>query len=223
MTNTPPPPPRKRIKAHDLRICTWNVRSLNKLGAISQLETVLEAYKTEIIALQEMRWTGQGQTNLSSCDIYYSGHASRNVFRCGFAVSGDLSELVSRFTPVDITLILPVLLYGAETWTLTSSDEEALGVFERKILRKIYGPFCYRGEWRIRWNQELYDIYDDIGVVKRITIQRLRWLGHVARMDSSNQVRKIFESEPGGGCRRQGRPPQRWAKQVGENLRTLGI
>ena len=53
MTNHPPP--RKRIKGHDLITCTWNVRSLNKLGAISQLETVLEAYKTEIIALQEMR------------------------------------------------------------------------------------------------------------------------------------------------------------------------
>ena len=60
-------------------------------------------------------------------------------------------------------------------------------------------------------------------VVKRIKIQRLRWLGHVAGMDSSNPVRKDFESEPGGGCRRQGRPPQRWAKQVNENLRTLGI
>ena len=51
--------------------------------------------------------------------------------------------------------ILPVLLYGAETWTLTSSDEQTFGVFERKILRKIYGPLCDRGEWRIRWNQEL--------------------------------------------------------------------
>ena len=48
------PPPRKRIRAHDLRTCTWNVRSLNKLRAISQLETVLKNYKTEIIALQEM-------------------------------------------------------------------------------------------------------------------------------------------------------------------------
>ena len=117
---------------------------------------------------------------------------------------------------------MPDLLYGAETWTLTSSDEQALGVFERKILRTIYGPFCDRGEWRIQWNQELYDIYDDIDVVKRIKI-RLRWLGHVARMDSFNPVRKVFESEPGGGCRRQGQPPQRWAKQVDENLRTLGI
>ena len=116
---------------------------------------------------------------------------------------------------------MPVLLYGAETWTQTSSDEQALGVFERKILRKIYGPFRDRGEWR--WNQELYDIYDDIDVVKRIKIQRLRWLGHVARMDCSNPVRKVFESEPSGGSRRQGRPPQRWAKQVDENLRTLDI
>ena len=43
---------------------------------------------------------------------------------------------------------------------------------------------------------------------------------YVARMDSSNPVRKIFESEPGGGCRRQGRPTQRW---VDENLSTPGI
>ena len=61
-----------------------------------------------------------------------------------------------------MSLILPVLICDAETWTMTSSAEQALGVFERKIIRKIYGPFCDRGEWRIRWNQELYDIYDDI-------------------------------------------------------------
>ena len=46
--------PRKRIKAHDWRICTWNVRSLNKQGAVSQLGTVLELYKADINALQEM-------------------------------------------------------------------------------------------------------------------------------------------------------------------------
>ena len=106
---------------------------------------------------------------------------------------------------------------------MTSSDEQALGVLQRKILRTIYGPLCDRGEWRKRWNQELYDIYDDIDIVKRIKIQHLRLLGHVTRMDSSNPVRKVFESEPVEECRRQGRPPQRWAKHVDENLRTLGI
>ena len=91
----------ERIKAHDLKICTWNVRSLNKPGAVSQLETGLKDYKADIIALQDMRWTRQGQTNLSSCDVYYSGHASRHEFGCGFAVCGDLRDLVSRFTAVD--------------------------------------------------------------------------------------------------------------------------
>ena len=48
-----------------------------------------------------MLWTGQGQTNLSSCDVYYSVHASRHKFRCGFVGRGDLRGLVSRFTAVD--------------------------------------------------------------------------------------------------------------------------
>ena len=59
--------------------------------------------------------------------------------------------------------------------------------------------------------------------MKRIKIQLLRWLDHVARIESCNPVRKVFESESGGGCRRYGRPRQRWAKQVEENLKTLGI
>ena len=95
-------------------------------------------------------------------------------------------------------LILPVLLYGAKTWTLTSSDEQSLGVFERQILRTIYGPFCDRGEWRIRWNQELYDIYDDIDVVKRIERLRLRWLGQVAqfvKLSNLSQVVKAAEKD----------------------------
>ena len=58
--------------------------------------------------------------------------------------------------------------------------------------------------------------------MKRIKIQRLQWLGYVARMDSSSPVRKV-ESAPSGGSRRKGRPRQRWAEQVDENLTTLGI
>ena len=46
---------------------------------------------------------------------------------------------------------------------------------------------------------------------------------YVARMDSSNPVRKIFESEPGGGKRRKGRLRQRWAVQVAKDVSTLGI
>jgi hypothetical protein len=53
----------------------------------------------------------------------------------------------------------PVLTYGCKTVTLTKADELELSIFERKVLRKIYGPVCDRGEWRIRYNHELYQLY----------------------------------------------------------------
>ena len=102
---------------------------------------------------------------------------------------------------------------------MTSSDEQALGVFEWQILREIYAAFCDRAEWHIRWNQQLY-IYNDIDVVKRIKI-RLQWLGDVARMDSFNSVRKVFESEQDGGSRRKEWPRQHWAKQMTNNVLLL--
>ena len=103
---------------------------------------------------------------------------------------------------------------------MSSSDEQALGVSERKIIRKIYGLFCCRGEWRIRWNQELYDKFDDIDVVKRIKIQRLQWLAHIVCMNSSNPGSKVFASEPSEESRGKGR---RWANQMTKSVRTLGI
>ena len=59
--------------------------------------------------------------------------------------------------------------------------------------------------------------------MKRIKIQRLRWLGHGSRVDRTNPVRKVFETELGGGSYRKGRPRQHWAKQVDENLTALDI
>ena len=68
------------------------------------------------------------------------------------------SRIISRKTKTLLykTLIRPVLTYGAETWTLSKQDEYCLSIFERKILRRIYGPVIDKGEWRIRTNRELY-------------------------------------------------------------------
>jgi len=44
---------------------------------------------------------------------------------------------------------------GAETWTLAATEENALRRFERKVLRKIYGPVVDKGIWRITYNNEL--------------------------------------------------------------------
>ena len=100
--NTPPnvDNPRKRFKDHDLRICTWNVRTLYRPGASIQLADVLEKYKADITAIQEMRWTGHGCARRNICDIYYSCHEKKHEFGCGFVVGKRLRHLVSRFTPV---------------------------------------------------------------------------------------------------------------------------
>jgi len=62
----------------------------------------------------------------------------------------------------------PVLAYGSETWVLTTSDEAILGVFERKILRAIFGPTKDKGEWRIKY--ELYTLYKESDIVTYIKI-----------------------------------------------------
>jgi len=62
---------------------------------------------------------------------------------------------------------------------LSKVDELCLGVFERKILRRIYGPTCEEAVWRSRYNEELYRLYDEADLVTTIKISRLRWTGHV--------------------------------------------
>jgi hypothetical protein len=54
----------------------------------------------------------------------------------------------------------PVLMYGAETWVLSKADKFCLAVFERKILRRIYGPICEGAIWRSTYNEDLYRLYD---------------------------------------------------------------
>jgi hypothetical protein len=69
---------------------------------------------------------------------------------------------------INKTLIKPGLMYGAETWVLCRADELCLGVFERKMLGRIYGPICEEATWRSRYNEELYCLYDETDLVTTI-------------------------------------------------------
>ena len=66
-----------------------------------------------------------------------------------------------------------------------------------------------RKEYRRRMNHELYQLYASIDIVKRIKMARLRWLGHVSRMEENEPARKIFEDVL-EGKRKIGRPRLRW-------------
>jgi hypothetical protein len=65
-------------------------------------------------------------------------------------------------------LLRPVATYASETWTLTKADERALGLFEIKILRSILGVVQDKGQWRRRYNCELYTLNDEPHLVKYI-------------------------------------------------------
>jgi len=94
------------------------------------------------------------------------------------------SSLISRSSKLQIyrTSVRPVVTCGSELWTLTVEEEIALAVFERKILRKIYGPVKENKLWRIRRNDELEAVIKGENIVRFIKYQRIRWFGHKERM-----------------------------------------
>jgi hypothetical protein len=64
-------------------------------------------------------------------------------------------------------------MFGAGTWVLSKADELRLGVFERKILKRNYGPICEGAIWRSRYNEELYRLYDETDLVTTVRVTRL--------------------------------------------------
>ena len=83
------------------------------------------------------------------------------------------------------TIIVPVVLYGCETLSRTLRKEHRLRVFENKVLRKVFG--AKRDEitrdWRKLHNAELHAFYYSPNIIRNLKSRRLRWEGHVARME----------------------------------------
>lgn len=148
-----------------------------------------------------------------------------NANRCYFRLQNLIkSRLLSRNTKILVykTLIRPVLTYAAETWVLTKRNERALDVFERKILRRIFGPVLDNGFWRRRYNNELYTLFNEPNVTAFIKLGRLRWLGHVERMTEHQAPKSLLHSRP-IGRRSLGRPKLRWSDNVFKDISTLEL
>jgi hypothetical protein len=95
-------------------------------------------------------------------------------------------------------------------------------VFERNILRRIFGPTKERDvTWRIKTN-ELNILIGNKTIINFIKSQRLGWLGHVHRMPDERMVKKVYEWKP-MAIRSLGRPQTRWENDVKNDLNIMKI
>jgi hypothetical protein len=122
------------------------------------------------------------------------------------------------------TTILPVVLYGCETWSLTLREEHRLRVFENWVRRRIFGPKRdeVTGGWRKLHNKELHGLYSSPSIFRVIKARRMRWAGHVERTGEVRGAHNILVGRP-EGMRPLGRPRRRWEDNISMDLRKIGF
>jgi hypothetical protein len=113
------------------------------------------------------------------------------------------------------TIILPVVLYWCEIWSLTLREERRLRVFENRVLRRVFWPKRNEvtGELRKLHNEELNDLYFLPNIVRVVELRRMRWAGHMARMGEKRGVHRVLVGKP-EGKRPLGRPIRRWEDNI---------
>lgn len=115
------------------------------------------------------------------------------------------------------------MTYACETWSSTQGDEDQLQNFERKILRKIYGPVYNTDLKRFerRTNENLWQMYNKPNILEFLVRKRLEWAGYIWRAEGS-LIKKVTENKLTGEKPR-GRPRQRWYDAVEKVLKKVNL
>jgi hypothetical protein len=94
--------------------------------------------------------------------------------------------------------------------------------WERKFLRKTYGPKSEQGLWRTRSNLEIQNMYKSPDIVTEIKVRSLEWLWHVVRMEDTRLPKTVFNATP-EGRREVERPRLRWLDDVEADINALVV
>jgi hypothetical protein len=145
----------------------WGIKIANRsFENVSQFRYLEMIVTNQILISEEIK-------RLSSGNACY--HSVQNLLS---------SCLLSKNVKMRIykTILLPVVLYGCETWSLTLREEHRLRVFENRVLRRIFGlkrDEVIKGQ-RKAHNEKLHDLYSSPSIIAMIKSRRMRWAGHVA-------------------------------------------
>jgi hypothetical protein len=148
------------------------------------------------------------------------GHA------CCYSVQNRLSSrLLSKSIGIRVhkTIILPVVLYGRETLSLTLREGHRLRVFENRFLRRIFGPKRdeVTRDLRNLHNEELlHNLYSSSNIIRVTKSRRMRWEGHVAPIGKRNEYMVLMGNPE--GKRPGGRPRSKWMDNIRMDLREIG-
>jgi hypothetical protein len=145
---------------------------------------------------------------------------------CYYSVQNLLSpRLLSKKVKIRICkiIILPVVLYGRETWSLRVREGHRLRVFENRVLRRIFGPKRdeVTGEWRKLLNEELRDLYSSPSKIRMIKSRKMRCTRHVAQMREKRNVYRLLVGKP-EGKRTLARLSCRWVDNIKMDLGEIG-
>ena len=135
-------------------------------------------------------------------------YANKTLFKSNFL--SRKSKLI-LYWPV----IRSVVVYDCETQVLKESIMQRLSVFERKIIREVFGPIKEDNcNWRIKIDKELDQLINKCNLINYVKAQRLSW----NRMPENSTVKKIYECKP--FTRKPiGSPKHRWEDDVRNDLK----
>jgi hypothetical protein len=153
--------------------------------------------RSEVIARINAAWLKWRSTTGVLCDKKINDRLKSKIYR---------------------TVVRPVAIYGAECWPATKDVERRLGVMEMKMLRWISGVTRLD---HVR-NDDIRNRYGIAPIDEKLRESRLRWFGHVLRADDGTIAKTGFNLEV-PGKRPKGRPKQRWADTLHNDLKITGL
>ena len=164
-------------------------------------------------SVEQFKYLGTNVTNQNSMQEEIKSTLKSGNACCHLVQNPLSSSLLSQNLDITIyrIIILPVVLYGCETWSLTLREERRLIVFENMVLRRIFGPKRdeVTGEWRKLHSKELSDLCSSPSIVRVIKSKRVRWARYVTRMGERRVVYRVLVGKP-DGKRPLGRHRRKW-------------